>query len=150
MTTQQQQQQHNSQNLPQQMMQHFTRLLLEGRLDQWAELFAPDAIFEFPYSPRGYPQRLEGKLAIYNHVNTLFKLLKIHQFSEPTILIDPDQQRFVAEFNCEGVFLSTGKSYNQTYISVVSYDGGKIKLYKDYWNPLVVMESEIGGVKDEQ
>ena len=93
---------------------------------------------------------LEGKLAIFNHVNALFKLLKIHQFSEPIILIDPDQQRFVAEFTCEGVFLSTGKSYNQTYISVVSYDGGKITHYRDYWNPLIVMESGDWGVEDEQ
>lgn len=98
----------NEQNVPKQIMQHFTGLLLEGKLDEWAELFTTDAIFEFPYSPPGYPQRLEGKSAIFNHVNALFKFLKIHQFSEPTILIDSDQQRFVAEFTCEGVFLSTG------------------------------------------
>nr|WP_154984166.1 nuclear transport factor 2 family protein [Paenibacillus xylanexedens] len=140
----------NEQNVPKQIMQHFTGLLLEGKLDQWSELFAPDAIFEFPYSPPGYPQRLEGKSAIFNHVNALFKFLKIHQFSEPTILIDSDQQRFVAEFTCEGVFLSTGKPYNQTYISVVSYDYDKITHYRDYWNPLIVMESEMGGVVDEQ
>ncbi|WP_145412867.1 nuclear transport factor 2 family protein [Paenibacillus xylanexedens] len=140
----------NEHNVPRQIMQHFTGLLLGGKLDQWAELFAPNATFEFPYSPPGYPQRLEGKSAIFNHVNTLFTLVEIQQFSEPVILLDADQQRFVAEFTCEGTFLDTGKPYNQTYISVVSYDGDKITHYRDYWNPLVVMESEMGGVVDEQ
>lgn len=140
----------NQQDVPQHIMQQFTGLLLDGKFDQWTELFDTNAIFEFPYSPPGYPGRLEGKTAIANHVNTLFTLLEIQHFSEPVILLDANQQRFVAEFTCEGVFLSTGKPYNQTYISVVSYEGSKITHYRDYWNPLVLLESENRGHTHEQ
>ncbi|KOY15119.1 nuclear transport factor 2-like protein [Paenibacillus xylanivorans] len=40
--------------------------------------------------------------------------------------------------------------YNQTYISIVSHQNGKITHYKDYWNPMVVLESDLGGNENDQ
>lgn len=137
-------------DMPQRIMHGFTQLLLDGELDQWVELYATEAVFEFPYSPPGFPKKLEGKVAIANHVHDLMRMIEIQQFSEPVILTDHTKQQFVAEFTCVGQSLVTGKPYNQTYISVVSHQNGKITHYKDYWNPMVVLESDLGGNENDQ
>ncbi|MCM3202879.1 nuclear transport factor 2 family protein [Paenibacillus illinoisensis] len=129
-------------NVAEHIMHGFTQLLLERKLDQWAELFAAKAVFEFPYSPAGYPQQLNGSAAISEHIHTLFEQMEIQEFSEPVIMASQDTNQFVAEFTCKGRSLVTNKPYHQAYISVVTYDdNGKITHYKDYWNPLVVLES---------
>ncbi|WFR61502.1 nuclear transport factor 2 family protein [Paenibacillus amylolyticus] len=132
-------------SIPHQIMHGFTQLLLEGRLEEWLELYTPEAIFEFPYAPAGYPQKLEGKVEITDHIHNLLGMIEIQQFSEPIILADSTKQQFVAEFTCKGRSLVTDKPYNQTYISVVSHRNGKITHYKDYWNPMIVLESDLGG-----
>ncbi|WP_433753271.1 nuclear transport factor 2 family protein [Paenibacillus amylolyticus] len=90
------------------------------------------------------------KAAITNHLHNLLEMLEIQQFSEPVILADSTKQQFVAELTCKGRSLVTGKPYNQTYISVVSHSNGKITHYKDYWNPMIVLESDLGGSKHDQ
>ncbi|QOS78711.1 nuclear transport factor 2 family protein [Paenibacillus sp. JNUCC31] len=137
-------------DMPRRIMHGFTQLLLDGELDRWVELYATEAVFEFPYSPPGFPKKLEGKAAIANHVQDLLRMIEIQQFSEPVILADHAKQQFVAEFTCVGRSLVTGKTYNQTYISVVSHQYGKITHYKDYWNPMVVLESDLGGNGNDQ
>ncbi len=37
--------------------------------------------------------------------------------------------------------LTTGKPYHQRYISVVQMKDGKIFRFRDYWNPLIVLEA---------
>ncbi|NUU76641.1 nuclear transport factor 2 family protein [Paenibacillus xylanilyticus] len=128
-------------NTAHRIMHGFTQWLLDGKLDQWTELFATNAVFEFPYAPAGYPQLLEGKDAIAKHVHSLFEQMEIEEFSEPVIMVAQDQDQFVAEFTCKGRSLITNKPYHQAYISVVTHHNGKITHYKDYWNPLVVLES---------
>jgi ketosteroid isomerase-like protein len=137
-------------SIPHRIMHGFTKLLLDGKLEQWLELYTSEAIFEFPYAPAGYPQKLEGIAAITNHLHNLLGMIEIQQFSEPVILADSTKQQFVAEFTCKGRSLVTGQPYNQTYISVVSHSNGKITHYKDYWNPMVVLESDLGGNKHDQ
>ena len=48
-------------SIPHRIMHGFTQLLLEGKLEQWLELYTSEAIFEFPYAPAGYPQKLKAK-----------------------------------------------------------------------------------------
>ncbi|MBL4733431.1 MAG: hypothetical protein JKY82_12710 [Rhizobiaceae bacterium] len=42
--------------------------------------------------------------------------------------------------------LNTGARYDQNYISVVRVQGGRIVHYRDYWNPLILLEA-VGGVE---
>ncbi|MBB3131354.1 hypothetical protein FHS19_006074 [Paenibacillus rhizosphaerae] len=44
-------------------------------------------------------------------------------------------------------YRETGNPYNQTYISVVRTKDGPIESYRDFWNPLVAIES-VGIVSD--
>ena len=60
-------------------------------------------------------------------------------------MIHPTPDGFVLETSCEGVATHTGKPYNQQYISVITLRDGHIVHYRDYWNPLVVLEAMGAG-----
>ncbi|OBZ18084.1 hypothetical protein A8L34_00390 [Bacillus sp. FJAT-27264] len=114
----------------------FQNYLVARDFESWFSLFSEDAVFEFPYAPEGYTQRLVGIEEIRNYVTELFKLLKIHSFSTPELIVSGEQ--IVAEYTCNGEVLGTGKPYYQKYISVIHTRDGKITLFKDYWNPTLL------------
>lgn len=107
------------------------------RADEFLELFAKHVIFEFPYAPDGYPERLVGRDQLAAHLARLAPLLRFDGFELEATHACGDT--FVLEFTCEGSSVETGVAYNQSYISVVTLREGRIARYKDYWNPLVAL-----------
>lgn len=110
--------------------------------DSFLDLFAEQLVFEFPYAPEGFPERLVGRDQLAEHLGRLgqmlefdrFKLAAHHDCGEVSVL----------EFTCTGRGVDTGVAYDQSYISVVTVRDGRIARYKDYWNPLVVLAA-LGG-----
>lgn len=114
--------------------------LSSDRIPEWVELFTEDGVLEFPYGPEGFPQKVAGKQELFEymknfprHFEVRFMRLKFHETTDPTLV--------VAEFASEGKAVSTGRPYNQTYISVVETKDGHISRYVDFWNPLVAMKA---------
>jgi ketosteroid isomerase-like protein len=125
----------------QKIFHEFTESVLTHDAARFAELFDEQAVFEYPFAPAGYPQKLEGKETIREYIEKFPDLIRISRFSEPEIHEAANSNVIVIEFTCEGVITATGKPYNQSYISVIHTKNGKITRYKDYWNPLVVLDS---------
>jgi len=67
------------------------------------------------------------------HFSVKFTNLRYHETTDPSLVI--------AEFESDGVALSTGRPYLQKYISVVETRDGAITRYVDFWNPMVAMQS---------
>jgi uncharacterized protein len=117
------------------------RLTAAGRTDEWAALFVPDAVLEFPFAPTGVPRRVTGRDALVAHMSSFpenfdveFVDLVFHETVDPSLVI--------AEFRSTGTALPTGKPYEQTCVSVVrTNDDALITHYLDYWNPLVAIEA---------
>lgn len=117
------------------------RLVSSGRIDEWLDLFAPDAVLEFPYAPEGVPPRVQGREALMNHMthfpetfDVRFVDLVFHETTDPSLVI--------AEFASVGHAVPTGKPYEQQCISVVyTDDEGRITRFVDFWNPLVAIEA---------
>ena len=131
-------------------MKHFAnglRLCMGDRLASDAisfiDMLAEDAVMEFPYAPPGSIKRLDGKATIAKYMEEVSGRLQIERFAPPVIHPTPDG--FVLETSCEGVATHTGKPYNQQYISVITLRDGHIVHYRDYWNPLVVLEAMGAG-----
>ena len=121
------------------------RAALGGRLasaDSLLGLFTDDVIFEFPYAPDGLPQRLEGVAAVAAHLERLGPLLTFGPMELRSVYTVGEKVIF--EFSCAGEGVHTAAPYNQLYISVVTVRDGRIAHYRDYWNPLVVLEA-LGG-----
>ncbi|WP_242647257.1 nuclear transport factor 2 family protein [Priestia megaterium] len=127
-----------------QILEQFLKFMLEKDMDKWIDLWDEHAIFEFPFGPSNYPEKIEGKSNIYNYIKDFPKKINLFKFSIPQIHHTLNSNILIAEFKCEGQIINTGLPYKQKYISVIEISNGKISYYKDYWNPLVAIES-FGG-----
>ena len=115
--------------------------LIGTDVEAWSDLLAEDAIVEFPYaSALGSQGRLEGKVAIYNYMknavtqmqNWVFTDVREYQTLIPNVLF--------AEFHGEAVFVATGQPYQQDYVVRLETNNGKIIHYREYWNPVAILE----------
>lgn len=102
------------------------------------EMLAPDATMEFPYALEGGVARLEGREAIAHYVAGLG--FDIHSISAPRVHRAGDGV-VVLEFEGVGRHILNGQDYTMTYISVITLRDGHIVFYRDYWNPLVVLDA---------
>lgn len=82
--------------------------------EAWINLFAEDAVVEFPYAAAlNLPERFEGKSAIYNHIKKMvaqmqdlvFTNVREYQTSNPNVLL--------AEVHGETEMVATGRHYQQ-------------------------------------
>ncbi|MEU4895743.1 nuclear transport factor 2 family protein [Streptomyces sp. NPDC044780] len=125
---------------PADLFRHSLRLLLDKDIDGWVGLWAEDGVMEFPFAPDGWPERLAGKEAIAaymrhypDHIDLReFPALRIHQTTDP--------QTIVVEMRGVGRLVRTDSPFDMTYIAVVTVRDGRVTSYRDYWNPLAVLE----------
>jgi uncharacterized protein len=116
--------------------------LIVKDIQAWVNLFAEDAVIEFPYaSALGSPERLKGKEAIYNYMkdvpaqmeNLIFTNVREYQTSNHNILF--------AEVHGEATIVTTSRHYQQDYVMRLETQDGKIVHYREYWNPIPAIEA---------
>lgn len=124
------------------------RKALGDRIDADASTFldmmAEDAVMEFPYSPPGFPLRLDGRAAVARHLEGLSDVIVFDGMGEPTVHPSTDPDVVIIEFDGFGRGAATGEPYDQRYVSVIRTEGGRIIHYRDYWTPLVVLRATRG------
>lgn len=111
--------------------------------DALIDMFAPGAAMEFPYAPEGVTQRLDSREAMQAHFGYISGLMSIspmrnvqvHRGAGATVVL---------EFECDGIILARRQPFHQRYVSAITLRDGKIGLYRDYWNPLVVAKALEG------
>ncbi|WP_055594822.1 nuclear transport factor 2 family protein [Streptomyces hirsutus] len=131
---------------PQELKDLFTHgldLLAEGRIEEWIDGFTEDGVLEFPYPAWGLPTRMQGREALLAQMTMFRDQLKV-EFSEPEFYTATEDGLVIAAFTAECTLLATGGQYHQTYLSVVRYEQGRIALFRDFWNPWLVMEAAGG------
>ncbi|MDP9794086.1 ketosteroid isomerase-like protein [Catenuloplanes nepalensis] len=115
-------------------------LLSSGRIDEWVDLFAEDAVYELPYALDGEPSRLTGKVELKNYMSDFPKTFRI-EFVDLRFHETVDPSLVVAEARGQNIHLASGRPYNQTYINVVETRNGRFTHFKDFMNPLVLMKA---------
>jgi hypothetical protein len=121
------------------------QLLRAGRdrdVETLVSLMAPDGYIEWPYRPPGVPARLQGRAEIHRFLiemaNPLIKIdehrnLVAHETTDPEVVI--------VEYDAHGTVVATGAPFDQTAIAVFRVHDGQIVSYRDYINPLPLMEA---------
>lgn len=116
--------------------------LIGKDIQAWINLFAEDAVVEFPYAAAlNLPARLEGKSAIYNYFtealaqmqNLIFTHIREYQTLNSNVLF--------AECHGEADIIATGRHYQQDYVMRLETKDGKIVHYREYWNPILALEA---------
>ncbi len=109
--------------------------------DSFTEMFGDHAALECPFAPPGALHRMTGKQAIADYVGRLGAI----QDSDGMVLRDsyPAEESSSALVEYEGMVRNKrdGGTYRQRYLAVVRARGGRITLFREYWNPLPVVAS---------
>jgi len=114
--------------------------------DAWVAFFHEDAVFDQPFPPEpGYPARLEGVEAIHNHVRSIDTVFEHLTFHDLVVHTTEDPELLVATLRSEGSVIATGKRYENEYVAFFRIRDGKVALYREYFDPLKVIESFGGG-----
>ena len=117
------------------------QLILDGDIDGFADLFAPDGVIEAPFAPAGAPSRLEGREAIREYSRHLmasplrlvdFEVIELYQTQDPEVVI--------VELRTKGTITTTGRPFTATSIQVLRIREDEIVLFRDFADPRVLAD----------
>jgi uncharacterized protein (TIGR02246 family) len=110
------------------------RLILSGDADGFADLFAPDAVIEAPFTgPPGTTLRLEGREAIREYSRRVMAApLRLEDFEVTEFYQTPDPELVIVEMRTKGTLTATGRSFVATSIQVLRIREGQIALFRDF------------------
>ena len=108
---------------------------------EWKNTFAEDAIWEMPYAPAPLPKAIEGRALIGHFADWLFSVAPDLRAVELSIQPMGDPSLVLVEMQMASTLAINGRSYSNTYVSVMRVVDNKIALFREYFNPLVVLDA---------
>lgn len=114
--------------------------LAELDMSGFADLFAQDSLFEYPFGFPGAPNQIRGREAIREHLVESRRPIRdrivvgevvstVHETVDPNIA--------VVETTVAGVTKATGRSFRfSSAVSVITARDGEVVHYRDYTNVL--------------
>ena len=130
------------------ILQRYMAFYAQQSWDAWIDLWADDGVLEFPFAPPGRRGRYAGKADILAYMKATSARMtgRIKSEGLDYFRVHPmrDPGAVCLEMAVKGRVLETGAPYSQKYIAIVETKGGKIALYREYWNPLVSMDAQGG------
>ena len=108
--------------------------LQAGNIDGWMEIYAPDAVHEFPFAPEGAPRRLEGRDTIAAYMGQLPKLIRFGSLSDVRVREAGDEVIIEATGHHRRVSDDTPRELS--YVWFITLRDGKVTHFRDYMNPL--------------
>jgi ketosteroid isomerase-like protein len=121
--------------------QSYLELLQAQDWDKWINLWADDAVLEFPFAPKNRPSIYRGKQDILTYMSSTTRSIVVDSVSKLNISPMLDPNKIVIELAINGHLISNGATYNQLYVTFFEFESGKIKYYREYWNPIVSIEA---------
>lgn len=101
-----------------------------------------DIVCEWPYIPiKGFPAEMTGASNIRKSFESgmsdftpyNYTILKMYEMADPEVLI--------AEYMSDSKYLPRDVPYSNKYLGIMTFRGGKIVRWKEYVNPLTILES---------
>lgn len=104
-----------------------------------AQLFAPDAVLEFPYfASVGLPDRFEGRDAIAGLLHKVVLDFEDFRFQNIRLFPAEDVDRAFAEYEVDVVVRANGRRYHQLYGAQVVVRDGRITLLREFTDTLAI------------
>jgi uncharacterized protein (TIGR02246 family) len=114
-------------------------LILNGDIDGFADLFAPDGVIEAPFAPPGAPSRLAGREAIREYSRQVMASpLRLEDFEVIELYQTQDPEAVIVEIRTTGTVTTTGRPFTATSIQVLRIREGHIVLFRDFADPRVL------------
>jgi hypothetical protein len=124
------------------------RVLRAGReldVETFVGLMAPDGYIEWPYRPPGLPAQVRGRAAIKQHLTAAAEaFIRLDNYRDLVLHETTDPEVIIVEYEAHGTVVTTGAPFRQTVIAVFRVRDGQIVSYRDYLNPLPLIEAMSG------
>ena len=143
-----------------QLVQTYVDTLKDARIDEWGELWAEDAVCEFPFARDAERRIYTGKAAIVAYTRAIMGRIRVDGIERLRVMPLEDPDGVVIEAVIKARILPEGNRYHQAYAAVCETRDGKIQHYREYFNPLVseealgcnrtIVSGAIGLAGDEQ
>ncbi|MFF0489445.1 nuclear transport factor 2 family protein [Nocardia sp. NPDC004068] len=121
---------------PRELVEKLLRELPARDADAFAALFAPDAVFEIPFTVPGPPERLAGREAVRDHLRRRWAGtsgievhgidFQLHECADPEL--------FVTEVDVDMTRPGAERARIRTSVNVIRIRDGAIVLFRDYMN----------------
>ena len=108
--------------------------LVDG--DHYFDTIAEDAYFEFLYHFPGWPLTIRGRANLIASFSGYGKTIKLQSGDALVVHRSQDSRVVILEYEVHGKILSTGMSYDNRFISVVTIEKRKIVHWRDYMDSL--------------
>lgn len=114
----------------------FLGSLEQKDMARFASLWADDAVQHMPYSPEGHPKRVVGKENIVNLYAGWPENSGAADFTSELVFYPmQDPETIFVEFKGDVEIIPTGRRYRQRYGGLFHVENGKIKLFREYYDP---------------
>ena len=116
---------------------------LEGLADgeDYFDLLADDAVFEYVISVPGYPRRVEGRQDVIDLYSGYDDYMTVHTADNLRVYRDPQTSVVVLEYEVHGESVLTGRPYNNRFASIITVKDRKVSHWRDYLDPIAVFDA---------
>lgn len=126
---------------PRNVIERLIQGISEGRWQELDELYADDAVVEYPFALPSGPARLAGRSAIRRYFAAVSRMplelkahhVVVHETSDPEVVI--------AEYDYDGLVTTTGHSFQVANIQVSRVRDGQVVTSRDYHNHPVLADA---------
>lgn len=113
--------------------------LVDG--DHFFEFFRDDVVTEYVVTVPGYPRRVEGVDALAELYRGYGDTMVVDSADGLAVHHDRETSVVVLEYAVHGRALSTGRTYDNHFVSVISIRDRRITHWRDYLDPLAVLDA---------
>ena len=108
--------------------------LQAGDPARWSEIYAKDAIHEFPFAPEGFPKQVAGREAIAAYMRQLPSMIHFGALSDVRVREAGDE--LIIEATGHHRRASNNTPIDISYVWFITRSKGKVTHLRDYMNPL--------------
>ncbi len=108
--------------------------LQKGDINGWMEIYASDAVHEFPFSPAGGVDRLEGRETIATYMSQLPSRIRFGPLTD--VLVREAGDELIIEAVGHHQRVSDSAPRDIRYVWFITRRDGKVTHIRDYMNPL--------------
>ncbi len=110
------------------------RGLVDGQ--HYFDAFADDGIFESRYHFPGWPVTIRGRTNLMASLSGYGKTIRLRSGGGLVVHRSEDRRVVILEYEVHGKILSSGASYDNRLISVITIEKRKIVHWRDYMDSL--------------
>jgi ketosteroid isomerase-like protein len=125
------------------------KLMASFKAETWFDLLHDDLVLEFPYAYSvKMPGQVVGKADCVAYLSNVMKYFTGLVFTDVVINTTQDADKLIVEYSGHCT-LPNGVVYTQTYATIQKFRDGKMILFREFWNPMAVVDSfgpDLGAV----